>query len=177
MKKIVLALFFSIITVSSMFAQNYKGMVELGFAAGSGNSGWNRGEVSFVNGIQFNDWLYSGVGVGLQLWQVNHNVSLPLFAALEATLSKGEVSPFANLKLGYNFDVSEQMKRDLFSTSGIYFNPSIGFKWSMNDAIALRFSAGYLLQSGKLMQNFGTLNSFSDRTALHALVARVGFEF
>lgn len=177
MKKITLVLLFLSITNYFLVAQNYKGVVDLGFAAGSGKVGWNRGEVSFVNGFQFTDWLYSGVGVGLQFWQASHNVSLPFFAAVEATLNKGTISPFADLRLGYCFDISNKYKRDLFSASGVYLNPSVGFRWSVQRSLALRLSAGYLLQTGKLMQNSGTLNAFSDSSSLHALIAKIGFEF
>lgn len=177
MKKTIIILFLFVVCQTSFYAQKYRGVVDLGFAAGAGSSNWNRGDLSFVNGVQFNNWLYSGVGVGLQFWQGTHDVSMPVFANIEGALNKGKISPFADLKIGYNFDLSEKSKRDFLSTSGIYLNPSIGFRWAIEGRKALRLSTGYLFQAGTFLQNGGTLNAFSDNLRLHGLVAKIGFEF
>lgn len=177
MKKTIIILFLLVVCQTSFYAQKYRGVVDLGFAAGAGNSSWNRGDLSFVNGVQFNNWFYSGVGVGLQFWQGTHNVSMPVFANIEGTLNKGKISPFADLKIGYNFDLSGKSKRDFLSTSGIYLNPSIGFRWAIEGRKALRLSTGYLFQAGTFLQNGGTLNAFSDNLRLHGLVSKIGFEF
>lgn len=177
MKKIIIILFLCIVYQTSFYAQKYRGIVDLGFASGAGSSSWSRGDLSLVNGIQFNDWFYCGVGVGLQVWQGIHNVSMPTFANIEGVLNKGKISPFIDLKIGYNFDLSEKSKRDFLSTGGLYLNPSIGFKWAIQGRKALRLSTGYLFQSGTFMQNDGTLNAFPDNLHLHGLVSKIGFEF
>ena len=154
--------------------KGYKGSFEVGFAAGAGEAGHNRGEFLLVNGYQFNEYLSAGIGTGIQVWQVTQQVTLPLFADVEATFMQKTISPYADLRLGYCLGLSQD---DYLPKDGIYFSPTVGFRWGMNKNTALKLGAGYLVQGSKIKQNYQTPNQFTETTYFHSLVAKVAFEF
>lgn len=154
--------------------KGYKGSAELGFAAGAGDTGHNRMEVLFVNGYQFNRWLSVGIGTGIQAWQVTQQVTLPLFADFEATFMQKTIAPFANLRIGYCFGLTYD---DVIPKDGIYFSPTVGFRWGMGRNTALKLGVGYLVQGSDIKQNYATPNEFTERIFFHSLVAKVAFEF
>lgn len=84
------------------------------------------------------------------------------------------ISPYANLRLGYCWGLSED---EALPKNGIYFSPTIGFRWGMNKNTALKLGVGYLVQGSKIMQNFHTPNQFTETTYFQSLVAKVAFEF
>ena len=154
--------------------KGYKGSVELGFAAGAGDTGHNRMEVLMVNGYQFNRWLSAGIGTGIQVWQVTQQVTLPLFADLEATFMQKTIAPYANLRLGYCFGLSYD---DVIPKDGIYFSPTVGFRWGVGRNTAWKLGVGYLVQGSVIKQNYGTPNEFTERIFFQSLVAKLAFEF
>ena len=168
------------VTVTS--AQCYRGSLELGFATGATGphnsqtetSVTSRFETSVINGLQFNEWLYAGVGVGLQVWQVTHDVSMPVFLSLEGVLNKGAISPFTEIRSGYTIALNE-VDRLRLDKDGVYFNLSIGFKCKYNDNNAIKFSTGYLFQVGDI--TLYELDQHEIQWRMHSLVARVGLEF
>ena len=113
MRKVILFIFcfcFSLYSFGqSEFSttEGYKGSFEIGFAAGAGDAGHNRGEFLITNGYQFNRYFSAGIGTGIQVWQVTQQVTLPLFADLEATFMQKTISPYANVRLGYCFALTE----------------------------------------------------------------------
>lgn len=155
-------------------SKKYKGSFEIGFAAGAGEMGHNRGEFLLVNGYRFNHWLSAGIGTGIQVWQVTQQATLPLFADLEVTFMKKTISPYADLRLGYCWGLSED---EVLPKDGVYFSPTVGFRWGMNANTALKLGVGYLVQGSKIMQNPFTPNAFTETTYFHSLVAKVAFEF
>lgn len=176
MKNIFIILFLLLAQLSS--SQRYKGAVDIGFASGAGEVAHNRFELSAINGFQFNDWLYAGVGITAQLWQVYNEVSMPLFINVQTVLNKGVISPLADLRVGYSFDFSSSPIINRIDKEGVYLNPSFGFRWALCKRSAFRFTAGYLFQRGA----FNYFNGHSPmlqhyELSLHSLVARLGVEF
>lgn len=154
--------------------KGYKGSAEVGFAAGAGDAGHNRMEVLVVNGYQFNRWLSAGIGTGIQAWQVTQQVTLPLFADFEATFMQKTIAPFADLRIGYCFGLTYD---DVIPKDGVYFSPTVGFRWGMGRNIALKLGVGYLMQGSEIKQNYGTPNEFTEHIYFHSLVGKVAFEF
>lgn len=154
--------------------KGYKGSVELGFAAGAGDAGHNRMEVLMVNGYQFNRWLSAGIGTGIQVWQVTQQVTLPLFADFEATFMQKTIAPYANLRLGYCFGLTYD---DVIPKDGVYFSPTVGFRWGVGRNTAWKLGVGYWVQGSDIKQNYGTPNEFTERIFFHSLVAKLAFEF
>ena len=173
-KTIIISL--SLLGITTISAQSYRGSVDLGFVAGTGSLGLNRFETSVINGLQFNDWLYAGVGVGLQVRQPVYDlmISAPIFASIEGVLEKELLSPYFEIRLGYTITLTE-FNQFCIGKEGVYFNPSVGFKWKLNGQNVMRFSTGYLLQTINVGQNI--LFPFEKILRKNSLVARVGFEF
>ena len=154
--------------------KGYKGSVELGFAAGAGTVGHNRGEFIHVSGYQFNKWLSVGVGVGIQVWQVTQQVTLPLFIDIESIFMEKTISPYVNLRTGYCWGLSQD---EMLPKDGVYFSPTVGFRWGISYKMALKLGVGYLMQSSDILQNYHTLNQFEEKIYFHSLIAKVAFEF
>ena len=179
-KTIILGL--GLLSVTVISAQSYRGSVDVGFATGAAGplsdkaetSVTSRFETSVINGLQFNEWLYAGLGVGLQVWQVTHDVSMPVFVSVEGVLNKGAISPFTEIRSGYTIALNE-IDTYRLGKDGAYFNLSIGFKWKHNDNNTIKFSTGYLFQVGDITRS--ELNPLRIRWRMHSLVARVGLEF
>ena len=179
-KTIIIGL--GLLSASVASSQSYRGGVDVGFATGAAGphnnqtetSVTSRFETSVINGLQFNDWLYAGLGVGIQVWQVTHDVSMPVFVSLEGILNRGAISPFAEIRSGYAFALNE-IDTYRLGKDGAYFNLSIGFKWKHNDNNTIKFSTGYLFQVGDITRS--ELNPLRIRWRMHSLVARVGLEF
>lgn len=154
--------------------KGYKGSFEAGFAAGAGDIGHNRMELLIMNGYQFNHWLSASVGTGLQVWQVTQQVTLPLFADFEATFMQKTIAPFVDLRIGYSFGLSYD---DVLPKDGVYFSPTVGFRWGMGRNTAWKLGVGYLMQGSKIKQNYGTPNEFTENIFFHSLVGKIAFEF
>lgn len=153
----------------------YKGTVELGYAAGAGDVAHNRMELLTVHGFQLNKNFSLGIGTGLQVWQVSDDITIPIFLDAEALLPKGVISPFASIRLGYVVNTRDEF---FFPKQGVYFNPSVGFRWAVEGNKAFRLNVGYLLQSSDFIHNAHLpYNQFSERIFFHALSAKVSFEF
>ena len=154
--------------------KGYKGSVEVGFAAGSGDYAHNRGEFLIINGYQFNPYLSVGIGTGIQVFEVSKDVTMPLFADIEATFLQKTISPFVDIKVGYCWALS----KDIFlPKEGVYFSPTIGFRWGMNQCTVLMLGVGYLVQGSKVKENYLTPNALSDQIYFQSLVSRVAFDF
>lgn len=182
MIKIYIVITFSLITLGGYSQikefvplKGYKGSIELGFAAGAGETAHNRGEFLIVNGYQFNNRLSAGIGTGIQLWQLSNRVTIPIFADIEATFMKKIITPYTSIRVGYNINTQRE---DFLPKEGVYFSPTIGFRWGMSEYNALKLGVGYLLQSSDIIRNYGSpFNAFNEKVFFHSLVARVGFEF
>lgn len=155
--------------------KGYKGTVEMGFAAGVGEMAHNRFELLTVHGFQLDKNFSLGIGTGLQVWQVTNDVTIPIFLDAEAILPKGLISPFASLRIGYVVNT----EHDYFlPKEGVYFNPSVGFRWAIDGDKAFRLNVGYLLQGSKIVRNYHSpYNRFNENIFFHALSAKVAFEF
>ena len=71
------------------------------------------------HGVQINPYLYVGAGLGLKYWTYWEEVSIPVFANIRGELHKlfqKNVSPYADVKMGYN----------ILTNAGFYFSPEIG---------------------------------------------------
>lgn len=154
--------------------RGYVGSVEAGFAAGAGDMAHDRGEILVVNGYRLNDVFSVGIGTGVQIWRVSQQVTLPLFADVEATFLQSVISPYADFRLGYCWGLSED---EMLPKDGLYISPTVGFRWGMGRNTAVKLGVGYLVQGSKIRQNFHTPNQFTETTFFHALVGKVAFEF
>lgn len=121
--------------------RGYKGFVDFGYTFGIGDYSINRLEITTSHGFQFNPYIFLGGGTGLHYFHESESTAMPLFADFRVNFKKGSVVPFAGLKTGYTFMLSDDVE-DL----GFYCAPSVGVKVMMNHRMALNLSLGYTIQ-------------------------------
>ena len=122
----------------------YKGYVDFGYTLGAGSYALDRCAVSIVNGVQFNPYLYAGVGVGLIYYTKNYEIGIPVFANVRGYFVKGNVAPFLDLRVGY---------RPLVDATGYYLSPSFGCRFGLAERVGLNLSVGYEMQEATLYFN------------------------
>ena len=80
----------------------YKGYVDFGCTIGAGDFGRDRLSVGVVNGVQFNPYLYVGIGAALNYYAGGEEIGIPIFANVRSHFIKGNISPFLDLRVGYS---------------------------------------------------------------------------
>ena len=92
--------------------------------------------ISTSHGYQFNPRLFVGAGIDFEhCSKIDSNI-LSLFAQGRTDLKFGKFTPFGDLRLGYN----------LAHGGGVYFSPSIGYRFSWNRKMGINIAIGYNLQ-------------------------------
>ena len=117
----------------------YKGYVDFGYAIGTGTFGRDRLTVSFVNGVQFNPYLFLGLGTALNFYPRGEEIGIPIFANVRGHFIKGNVAPFLDLRVGYS---------PLVDARGFYLSPSFGCRFGLSERVGLNVSVGYEVQDG-----------------------------
>jgi hypothetical protein len=131
----------------------YKGYVDFGYTLGAGLYAPDRCAVSIVNGVQFNPYLYVGLGVGLNYYTKNYEIGIPVFANVRGYFVKGNVAPFADLRVGYS---------PLVDATGYYLSPAFGCRFGLAERVGLNVSVGYEMQDATLrFYEHGSLNYYS----------------
>lgn len=155
--------------------KGYRGTVEVGYDAGLDNSEHHRVEFLTTHGLQLNNSFFIGAGTGLQVWESSDDVTIPLFLDAEALVPVSPISPYLSVRLGYVVNAKEDR---FFPKNGLYFNPSVGVRWPIDQRKAVRLSVGYLLQTSDviyLKNNYP--GEFKDRINMQTISTKVAFEF
>ena len=92
--------------------------------------------ISTSHGYQFNPVLFVGAGLDFEhCSKIDSNI-LALYAHGRTDFKFGKFTPFADARLGYNF----------VSGGGVYFSPSIGYRFNWGRKMGVNVSVGYTLQ-------------------------------
>lgn len=160
MKKSLFLIAFACATLFSVkfYAQDYQGEVDFGYSLGVGKLPSDRFNVSTVHGLEIEDYLFLGVGAGLDYHFVEENIYadfgdddhyyggyfekdrmgfLPVFFNIKGYLPlDDDFMPFLSLDLGYSFCLSDD------GESGLYVTPSVGIRLFED----FKIQVGYNLQ-------------------------------
>ena len=181
MKKLLFTLLMVISALSANAQSGYRGFADVNFIAGCDGvwSGFNTigGGVSTTHGYQFNPYVFLGGGVRFQYHNFDNfdnSCSLPIYAAFRVNMMNRNVSPFADVKLGYS----------VADITGLYFSPSFGVRIKMSDKIALTPSIGYSLQGDDYEESifhysrYGSYYTHDSQSKyMHCLNLSFGIEF
>ena len=168
-----------------------RGFVDLGFTGGLGSHGISRPELLASYGYQPNQYLFLGVGTGIQYFGTNgmEKFYVPIFGDIRTnfpkfkTTSRGFV-PFAGLRAGYAF-----CGTDDFESVGMYLAPFVGIKYMISNKQAINVSMGYSAQfvefynySYDYYSSHYSYSScyypyYSETKNLGGLSFKIGFEF
>lgn len=149
--------------------EGYQGFVDVGYTFGTGEYGLNSIDLLTSHGIQIIPaYLYTGIGTGLQYFHEAEKCAIPLYANIRSCfLADENVSPFADLKLGY---AAIPGNKGRISDGGLFLSPSIGCSFVVKDYIALNAGIGYTYEQVKI-------NTTNDRKNIGGFFIRLGCQF
>lgn len=146
----------------------YKSYVDFGYAIGAGDYGMDRLSVSFVNGIQFNPYLYVGMGAAVNYYIRGDDIGIPIFTNVRGHFSKGVISPFADLRVGYS---------PLIDAKGFYFSPSFGCRFGLSERAGLNISVGYEMQWANVVSYHGYGHYESESRPIGGVSMKLAVDF
>ncbi|MDD2244573.1 MAG: outer membrane beta-barrel protein [Dysgonamonadaceae bacterium] len=177
MKKIVIVFLVTFFTLNIM-AQGTKPVqlhTELGYGIEFQDNSYQSFQIYVTPQYHFNKNIWVGGGVGLMSLIRNLDLSpeesnkltlIPVYAAsgYNFDIVGNDIVPFVNLKAGYGFmskkyqftnefvkDPEEPIKMvDFKHTGGLYFSPSIGADFRLNNKNAVTLSLSYILRQTKV---------------------------
>jgi len=163
--------------------QNYKRrgfahFTELGALAGRNtSSSTNTSAFSFqtVNGFKFNQWLYTGLGVGVDLYATQS--LLPIFGSVRGDLlSRGTLIPFYFIDAGYGINITgedDTLVQPVTYSGGGLFASGVGLKVLFSNSTSFLISVGYRSQRTTLSR----LNTPDEPVTFQRIAVRAGFAF
>lgn len=148
---------------------------EMGALAANNNSDVNVNTSAFsfqtVNGYKFNQWLFTGLGVGVDLYATE--TFIPLFGSIRGDFSKkGSVIPYYFVDAGYGINITENSDENIDNAGGLLFASGLGIKVRFQNNTAFLLSAGFRIQNSSQAADNVKLNNSYERLAL-----RAGFSF
>ena len=120
----------------------YKGYVDFGCTIGAGDFGRDRLSVGVVNGVQFNPYLYVGIGAALNYYAGGEEIGIPIFANVRSHFIKGNI---LDLRVGYS---------PLVDAKGFYLCPSLGCRLGLSERVGLNVSVGYEAQEADVIVGY-----------------------
>lgn len=154
MKRFLFLIATAIISISASALQpqcGYRGFVDwsnyldidLGFLVGEGGETKVFTGFTTSHGYQFNNWLFVGGGAGYEYnlnWKKYHHRDesryvIPVFAEARLDARWNRFTPFFSVRLGAN----------LAEHGGIYFSPTVGYRFNWGRKSAINFGLGVTL--------------------------------
>lgn len=191
MKKHILLsvfMFLSIVSFAQQKESKYQGEIQAGYAYGSGGSDIDHAGVSMINGIRFNDYLYTGIGVGVDYYYQNRTsfISLPVFVNVKGYLPiSGKTSLFASLDCGYSIGLKNEKDTQgdgygyytyKSQISGFLITPSIGASFKISENKAVNLSLCYNTQNIHSKSSSNYTSSKSDYS-IESIGFKIGYSF
>jgi hypothetical protein len=124
-----------------------------------------------TNGYKFNQWVYTGLGIGADLYAVQTFV--PVILSLRGDFSsKGPKIPFYFLEGGYGFNATSNDVDSVRFGGGATFSAGLGLKLLFNGNTGFVIGVGYRFQRSSVTQlGLEELEDFN------RLTLRAGFSF
>ena len=155
--------------------KGYVHYTELGPLAGSNraSNGVTTSAFSFqtVNGYKFNQYLFTGIGIGADLYAVQ--TFIPIVLSIRGDLTKrGSKIPFYFVEGGYSLNATSNDVDGIKYQGGNTLAVGLGLKILFQENTGFVIGAGYRFQRSELLEKGKTTIEDFDRLTL-----RVGFSF
>ena len=124
-----------------------------------------------TNGYKFKQWIYTGLGIGADLYAVQTFVPIVLSVRGDFT-SKGSKIPFYFLEGGYGFNATSNDVDSVRFGGGATCSAGIGMKILFSGNTGFTIAAGYRFQRSSVTE--GTREKLED---FNRLTLRAGFSF
>ncbi|KOY86688.1 hypothetical protein AD998_11520 [bacterium 336/3] len=164
---------------TSYKTKGFSHYTELGALAArnTANPNVNTSAFSFqtVNGYKFNQYLFLGGGIGIDLYATQ--TFLPVFGSIRGDFVKNKlVIPFYFLDIGYGKNITTNENPNLTFSGGALWGAGIGMKVIFNNSTGFLLSVGYRQQQGT--ENINMMNSTQEKSFNYQRIAlRAGFSF
>lgn len=146
-----------------------KRFIDFGGVFSKGEYGEGKFEISTAYGYQFNPYIYTGIGIGINYYLDSQVRAYPIFIHARGYLLDYFISPYLDLRGGYSISKIE----------GLYLSPSIGCKIG-----PFNIGVGYVMQNrSKDIIKYGTSSGNEMWITEHSTVKcegfslKLGFEF
>ena len=137
----------------------YQSSLSIAYGLGKINTGFDTlpnsnlsFEIQQLIAYQFNNYFFTGIGAGIDLWFCDKKVStfIPIFANATVKFMDKKTAPyfFANLGYAFKWQVEKKVEENIFygTKAGVYFQSGIGLNLKFSEKISLLFSAYYKMQ-------------------------------
>jgi len=138
-------------------------------------------DIQQVIAYQFNNYFFTGIGAGIDLWFCDKKTSpfIPIFANITAKFIDKKTAPFAFVNLGYAFkwQVAKKLEDDIFygSKAGICFQSGIGVNLKFSEKISFLLSACYKMQQSAIQYKESELLLVDTKNQLfHFIGVKIG---
>lgn len=147
----------------------YQGEVLAGYSAGIGTFGLDRVNLHTIQGVRFNEYFSTGLGLGLNFYP-NYiydapELSMPIFLNAKGYLP---VSNSTKLFLSLDLGVSVGLTEGMSGMSGFLIAPAVGASFKVSPKNAINISLGYDCQ--KWSESITSITN-------GALAVKLGFQF
>lgn len=161
--------------------RGYRGFLEWSNDLGSLKDGFGRMSTYYVggstsHGYQIDSRFFVGAGLAVEECGKIDSYILPVFVQSRADFDFGGFTPFGDLRLGYN----------LASGAGVYFSPSVGYRFNWGRKMGVNLGVGLTLQGCKTEmfevdvdpEGYWQLNYLGSKHGCKAFFSfRVGIDF
>jgi hypothetical protein len=113
-------------------------------------------EIQQIIAYQFNNYFFTGMGVGLDFWFCEKKVStfIPFYANATVKFVDKKMAPFLFTNIGYAFkwQTEKKLEEDIFygTKAGIFFQAGMGLNIKFSEKLSLLFSAYYKMQQSAI---------------------------
>ena len=120
-----------------------------------------------VNGYRFNQYLFTGAGIGIDLYATQ--TMIPLFASIRGDLSAtASIIPFYFIDGGYAVNITQNSATSTDFRGGLLYAGGIGVKIPLNRSAGFLVSFGYRYQTSSYLINNSKTNIDYRRLAIRA---------
>ena len=141
-------------------------------------------EIQQLVAYQFNNYFFTGIGVGLDFWFCEKKTStfIPIFANATVKFMDKKTAPFVFANLGYAFkwQVEKKSEENIFygTKAGLYFQSGIGLNLKFSEKISFLFSAYYKIQQSAVQYRESELLLAETKNQLfHFIGIKIGVLF
>jgi len=137
-------------------------------------------EIQQVIAYQFNNFMFTGVGTGLDFWITNRKLStfIPIFANATIKFVDRKSAPFIFANLGYAFkwQIEKKLEENIFygTKAGIFFQTGLGINIKFSERLSLLFSAYYKMQQSAIQYREDLLLAETKNQLFHFLGVKIG---
>lgn len=178
MKRIYLIIMLlGLLATNSAYSQSikYQGEVLGGYSLGIGTFSMDRVNLHTVHGIRFNQYLFAGVGLGVDYFynfdaylsdiDTKGELTMPIFFDIKGYLP---VSPKVSMFVSFDIGAGIGLTEGVSGSKGLMFTPAIGTSMKVSSKNAITISAGY---------NYQAWSESEFKINTDAISLKLGFQF